>query len=127
MKEDESLHQCTFSLPANYYVIEFDPGIMGVQPHNFITIGGVFPNITSDAILLENNQTDQFRWLSTNSFNINISAIISSRNFLQSDQSTPSAHQLIINTSSAKFKIVFLNESLPQTGKTLMALFLNDI
>ena len=116
VKENDSLHQCALSLPAYYFITEFDPGIIGVQPHNFITIGGVVPNLTSFAILLGNNLSEQFRWMGPNG--LNISTINSTRYYLQSDQSKPSAHQLIINTSSAKFKIVFLNESLPQTGKT---------
>ena len=93
---------------------EYDSGEDGIQPHNFVTIGGDIVGLASDSLMGVNNVTKQFDWMKqSNQTEKNLERILSSAQYQTSDQSTPSAHQLVINTFSSKFKIIFLNDALP--------------
>ena len=100
--------QCTSSLPDHYYITEYDSGKDKLQPHNFITIGGNFTKGQSYTLIGENDIGKQFRWLHS----INISIALSFE-YTKLTKSKASDHQLIINSSSSKFKITFLNGTLP--------------
>ena len=103
------------SLPNHYYISEYNVGQDGLQPHNFVTIGGNFLNLSSYSVIGENDLERQFRWLKS----LNIT--MDSSGYQNSSRSKPSDHQLVINSSSSKFKITFINETLtPPSGKYII-------
>ena len=108
MKDTTSSAKCAISLPAYYYISAYDVGEEGLQPHNFITIGGNFTKLHSYSLIGDNDFQKQFSWL--DALNITFNQLSGYQN---STRSNPSDHQLVINASSAKLKIMFLNGSLP--------------
>ena len=108
VKDTKSISKCTVSLQANYYISEYNYGADGVQPFNYVTIGGNLTTLRSYSFIGENDIEKQFRWL--NSLNITVHKFVGYQN---SSRAKPSDHQLVINTSSTKFKITFLNATLP--------------
>ena len=90
---------------ANYYISEYDYGKDGDKPHNFVTIGGLKQQLKSYVFVGENDAVKQFRWLNST---MNESAVHSN-----TITTKPSDHQLVINTSSSTFKILFVNNTIP--------------
>ena len=98
---------------AKYYITEYDYGEDGFKPYNFVTIGGPTEKlrIKSFDLVGQTNPDRQFRWLEW--ANITMSHWNVTNSFKKSKRSKPSDNQLVVNTSSSKFKIIFLNDSLP--------------
>ena len=92
---------------ANYYISEYNYGKDGDKPHNFVTIGGVKQQLKNYAISGENDAVKQFRWLQS----LNLT-MINSAAFINTITTKRSDHQLVINTSSSKLKIIFLNNTI---------------
>ena len=124
----KDISYCTIALPAHYYIVEFDAGLQGVQPHNFVTIGGVVPDIGSHSMISENNVTKQFEWLNrtrltelasyTELASLEQTGLtdLAFRQYLDLNQLKPSKSQLVINTESTKLEMTFLN-TLPESSE----------
>ena len=93
---------------AKYYISEYNYGKDGDKRHNFVTIGGIKQQLKSYEYVGENDAVKQFRWLSSLNLTMNNSAA-----FTNTITTKPSDHQLVINTSSSKLKIIFVNNTIP--------------
>ena len=67
--------------------------------------------MTSYTFVGENDPSYQYRWLDW--ANITMSHWNVSNRYVNSNRMKPSDHQLVINTSTSKLKIMFLNDTLP--------------
>ena len=96
---------------SKYYISEYSHGEDGDTPHNFVTIGGKKIDLKSYSFVGENEPAKQFRWLTWG--NITMSHWNVSLEYVSLKRSKPSDNQLVINTSSAKLQLSFLNDTLP--------------
>ena len=103
--------RCTDSLLSKYFITEYTFGEHGYKPHNFVTIGGTKAPLKSYSFVGENSPAKQFNWLSW--ANITMSHWNVSLEYVTSKTTKPSDHQLVVNTSTSKLKLTFLNDTLP--------------
>ena len=93
---------------SNYYISELIYGEDGVQPFNFVTIGGNLALRKSYSFIGENAIAKQYKWY--DNLDKRLGRLL---RYQTSSRSKPSDNQLVINTSSSKLKITFLNATLP--------------
>ena len=93
---------------AKYHITEYEPGEDDIQPHNFVTIGGNLTQRQPHSEVEANDLEKQFRWLNLDNIPLELLNV-----YKNSTRSKPSDHQLVINSSSSKFKVTFLNGTLP--------------
>ena len=100
---------------ANYFITEYSYGEDGFKPHNFVTIGGPKGKLNpkSYSFVGENDPTYQYRWLTWANITMSNWNTTHLGRFVNSKRTKPSDHQLVINTSTSKLKITFLNDTLP--------------
>ena len=91
-----------------YYISELIYGEDGVQPSNFVTIGGNLTLRKSYSFIGENAIVKQYRWYEN--LDKRLGRLL---RYQTSKRSKPSDNQLVINTSSSKLKITFSSATLP--------------
>jgi len=107
---------CVLSIPNLYYIVEYDPGSIGIQPHNFARIGSENLHISAKETIGEDKTN--FIWMKSKKSR-------STKNiWKKATGHNNEKSQLIINTKTTKLNLLMLDKSLPATlpGKSISRL-----